>query len=267
MKEKIGLIAGGGDLPFEFLKSAKLKKKEIIIFSILNETNKGIEKFGFLTYWVSILELSKIIRLIKKENIKKIIFLGYIKHTNLLKNIKFDFLTLKLLAKLKDKRASTIMKAIIDEFKKNNIKILPSTYCLEHLLPDKGFLGKKKFDDKTLKDIEFGYKIAKKIADCDIGQTIVIKNRIVVAVEAQEGTDMCIKRGAKIAGKNFIVIKAARTSQDLRYDVPVIGEKTLKLIKESGGAGLVVEAKKTLILNKNETIKKADKLNLFVYAI
>lgn len=267
MKERIGLIAGGGELPFEFLKSALLKKKEIIIFAVINETAESIEKFGFKTYWISIFELGKILKIIKKSEIKKIVFLGYIKHTNLLKNLRFDFLTIKLLSKMKDRKAVTVMSAIINEFKKNDIEVLPSTYCIEHLLAGKGFLGKKKVKGELFKDIEFGYKIAKKIADYDIGQTIIVKNRIVVAVEAQEGTDMCIKRGAQIAGKNFIVVKVSRTKQDLRYDIPVIGEKTIELIKNKGGAGIVIQANKTLILNKEKTIEMANKLNLFIYAI
>ncbi len=266
MKEKIGLIAGGGKLPFEILKNSKLKKNNIVVFAILNETDKNIEKFRFPTFWISILELGKIIKILKKENIKKVIFSEYVKHSNLLKNIRFDFATMKLLATVKDRKAATIMKAIIEELRKNKIKVLPSTYCIENLLAEKGFSGKKKFSDRIKKDIEFGYKIAKKIADYDIGQTIVVKNNIVVAVEAQEGTDMCIKRGAKIAGKDFIVIKVARTNQDFRYDVPVLGEKTINLIKKFKGAGIVIESGKTLILNKEKVIQKADKSNLFIYA-
>jgi len=267
MNEKIGLIAGGGQLPNEFLKSAKIKKKEIIIFALQNEADKNLEKYGFSIYWIGLFELSKILKLIKKEKIKKIIFLGYIRHTNLLKNLKFDFKTLNLLLRVKDKRAVTIMQAIIDEFKKNNVTVLPTTYLLSHLLAEKGFLGKVKVNDKIKKDINFGYAIAKKIADLDIGQTVIVKNNIVVAVEAQEGTDECIIRGAKIAGNDFIVIKVARTKQDFRYDVPVMGEKTINLIKRYNGKGIVIEAKKTFILNKKNVIKKADASNIFIYAI
>lgn len=128
-------------------------------------------------------------------------------------------------------------------------------------------MGNVKINDKIKKDITFGYAIAKRIADMDIGQTVIVKNNIVVAVEAQEGTDKCIIRGAKIAGRDFIVIKVARTKQDFRYDVPVVGEKTINLIKRYKGSGIVIEAKKTFILNKENVIKKANNSNIFIYAI
>jgi DUF1009 family protein len=193
--------------------------------------------------------------------------LGYVKHSNLLKNIKFDLRTLKVLLRTKDKRASNILKSVIKELKSEGITILDSRFLLSSLLPDCGFLTKKRIEKKYIDDILFGYKIAKKIAGVDIGQTVVIKNKVIIAVEALEGTDECIKRAAQLAGRGFVVVKVARPKQDMRFDIPVIGFQTINLLKKYKSAGIAIEAGKTFLLNKEKLIQLADKNNIFIYGI
>ncbi len=265
MNNKIGLLAGQGSLPVEFLKQAKKRKLEVIIFTIAGEAGKEIEKCGYKIYRLKMTQLGKILKILKKENIKQLIMLGYVRHTNLLKKIKFDLKTLLVVLRAKDLRAVSILNEVIKEFEKNGIKILPSTYLMEESIAKSGWCTRAKPSRTDLKNIKLGFSIARMIASLDIGQTVIVKNGIIVAVEAQEGTDECIKRGAKIAGKDFIAVKTARKSQDIRYDIPSIGTRTIKLLKACGGKGIAVEAGKTFLIEKDKLTGLADKGKIFIY--
>jgi DUF1009 family protein len=265
LNNKIGLLAGKGTLPHVFLKQAKKKNLEVVIFTISGEADKSIERYGYRIYALKITQLGGILKILKKEAIKNLIMLGYVRHTNLLKKIKFDFKSLLVLLRAKDLRAASLIREIIREFEKNGIKIMPSTYLMEDSIAKSGPCTRSRPSGKEMKNIKFGFSIARKIASLDIGQTVIVKNGIIVAVEAQEGTDECIIRGAKIAGKDFIAVKTARKSQDLRYDIPTIGETTVSLVKKYGGKGIAVEAGKTFLIEKEKLINFADKEKVFIY--
>ncbi len=161
-----------------------------------------------------------------------------------------------------DKRPKALMESAINEFKKDGIEAIPSTYLMDEVLAGPGFLTRIKPD---LKELKAGIDITRALAGLDVGQTTVVCSGMIWAAEAMEGTDNCIKRGGRLAKKGFTVIKMARPKQDLRYDVPAVGLKTLKLIKSLGGRGIVVEAGKTFLLNKDELLRYADTHNLFIY--
>jgi len=260
-----GLIAGGGSLPLQFLKSAKKNNAPVIVFGVTGETGNAVKKAAKEYYEANITALSSIIKKCKAMGIRQVLFLGYVRHTVLFKSIKFDLRTIKVLSGLKDFTAVSVMSGIIKEFEKEGIKVLSSDYMMEDTLAAKGYISRKKPDKKQMADILFGFKTAKKIAAMDAGQTVVIKKGGIIALEAQEGTDNCIIRGGKIAGPGFVVVKTARPSQDMRYDVPVIGLKTLAAVKAYNGAGIAVEAKKTFILEPEKIKQYADKNNLFIY--
>ncbi|MCX7698301.1 MAG: UDP-2,3-diacylglucosamine diphosphatase LpxI [Candidatus Goldbacteria bacterium] len=265
--KRIGLIAGGGELPFLFLKKAREKNIDVVLFSIHGETDNRLHKLVEKKYDIKLTALSDIIKSCKKEKIKKIILLGYVRHSNLIKNIKFDLRTLKVLLRVKDKRASSILKSAIKELKTEGIDVIDSRFLLSDIISGTGFLTKTKAIKKHLEDIFFGYKIAKKIAAADIGQTVVIKNKVVISVEAIEGTDECIKRGAKLAGAGFVVVKVARPNQDMRFDIPVIGIKTIKILKKYNAAGIAIEAGKTFLLDKEKLLRIANKNKIFIYGM
>ncbi len=265
--KKICLLAGEGALPYCFLKKAKEKKIEVILIQIKGQENLRLSKIAYKSYIVKITALSDIINICKREKTNKIIMLGYIRHSNLLKNIKFDLRTLKVLLKAKDRRAVSVLKGAIDELKKEGIDVIDSRFLLTDILAARGVLTKKRPERKYLDDIAFGYKIAKELADMDIGQTVLIKNKIVIAVEAMEGTDECIKRGAKLAGPGFVVVKVSRPKQDMRFDIPVIGLKTINLLKKYRAAGIAIESGKTFLLGRDKLIDIADKNNMFVYGM
>jgi DUF1009 family protein len=190
---------------------------------------------------------------------------GQVKHTKLF-SVKPDFKAIALLARLKSKTADSILSAVCDEFKKDGIEFLPSDIYLSDFIAKKGNLTKIKPTKEQNEDIGFGAKIAKEIAKLDIGQTVCIKDKSIIAVEAMEGTDECIKRAGKITDK-FTVVKVARPNQNMRFDIPVIGLKTVETLKESKVSVLAVESGKTLILEIDEVLKKADENKICIVGI
>ena len=264
---KIGLIAGKSDLPIEFAKSVKSNSKELVIFAIKSITDKQIEKYG-KTYWINFGEAQKLIDLMHKEKVTHFVMLGKIEHHLLIFSFfKLDKRAKEFLSKLKDKKAKTILEGVINELESEGFKALDPTPYLGSLLVNEGLLNNIPLEEKYKKDVDFGIKIAKQIAQLDIGQTVVVKDQIVIAVEGIEGTDKCIERAGKLGGEELVVCKCARKNQDMRYDVPVIGEKTLESMKKAKAKVLAVEAGKTYLVNKEAFIKKADKLGISVIGV
>jgi len=261
----IGLIAGNGNFPLIFIKQAKKSGESVTAIALFDETDKSIEQLADKTYWISVGQLSKLIDILKKENIRKCVMAGQVKHTKLF-SVKPDLRAIALLAKLKSKTADAILSAICDEFQKEGIDFIPSNTYLSRFMPRPGVLTKIKPDKAQKSDIEFGYELAKNVAGLDIGQTVCVKDKSIVAVEAMEGTDRCIKRAGEVT-KNFTVVKVARPRQDMRFDIPVIGIKTVETLKEAGAAVLAVESEKTLLLEMDEVIKSADENGISIVAV
>jgi DUF1009 family protein len=260
--DKLALLAGGGELPLVFLKRAAASGQEVLVFEIRGEGNPGLRKFNNRVVTVDPVNIEQLMKTTSAEGIKHIMFLGYVRPASLLKNFRFDARTVKAFISLKDKSTKSLMKSVMAEFEKEGAKAIPTTYLMDDVLAKEGFYTSAKTGIKALKNV---IDIARKLAGLEIGQTIVAGSGMIWAVEAMEGTDNCIRRGGKLAKKGFTVIKMARPNQDFRYDVPVAGLRTVKLIKSLGGNGLVVEAGRTFLLDKDAMIKFADKHNLFVY--
>lgn len=264
---KIGLIAGWGELPLTFAKTAYEKKDDLVIIAIKSSASREIEKYG-KTLWFSFTEPQKIIDRLKKEGVNKLVMLGKIEHKSILFHIhKFDERAKKFLSSLKDKRAKSILHSIIKELENEGFEFIDPTPYLSSLLVEEGFLVNNIEDESIKKDIQFGMKIAKEIAELDIGQTVVVKDGVVIAVEGVEGTDKCIIRAGELAGEGTVVCKAARKNQDMRYDVPVIGLLTLESMKKAKAKVLAVEAGKTYILDREKFIKKAKDYGISVLGV
>jgi len=264
---KIGLIAGSGELPKAFAKSAYQNNEDLTIIAIKSSADKELERYG-KTHWFSFTEAQKIIDFLKKENIQNLVMLGKIEHSSILFHFhKLDHRAKTFLSKLKDKRAKSILHSIIQELESEGFKFIDPTPYLKELLIPEGFLINPVDDKEVLKDVEFGIKIAKEVADLDIGQTVVVKDGIVIAVEGVEGTDKCILRGGELGGENTVVCKTARSNQDMRYDVPVIGVKTLESMKKAKAKVLAVEANKTFLLEKEKFINRAKEYGITVMSV
>jgi len=267
MVNRIGLLAGNGRFPIIFAESARKKGVEVIAIGINEETSKELEKFVYKIYWLGVGELEKLIGILKEENIRSIVMAGQVRHKLLFdNNIKIDKRMQFLLGGLRNKKTDSIIGAVARLLEFKGIKVLSSITFLSDYLPQKGVLTSKLPDERVLKDIDFGRRIAKAIAGLDIGQSIVVKDMVVLAVESIEGTDEAIRRAERYGKDGIVVIKVTKPRQDMRFDVPVVGPDTIRLLKEVKASCLSIEAKKTLIIDKQETLRLAEEAGISIVA-
>jgi hypothetical protein len=268
MADRIGLIAGNGRFPIIFAQAARKKGVEVIAIGINEETSGELENFVSKIYWLGVGELDRLLKILKEENIRSIVMAGQVRHKLLFdNNIKIDNKMRFLLGGLKNKKTDSIIGAFARLLGLAGIKVLSSITFLSDYLPEKGILTRLLPDERILKDIEFGKLIAKKVAGMDIGQSVVVKDKTVLAVESIEGTDEAIRRGARYGKDGIVVIKVTKPKQDMRFDVPVIGPDTIKLLREVKASCLAIEAEKTLIIDKEETLKLANESNITIIAM
>ncbi len=265
--KKIGLIAGAGELPVEFAKSALNKNKQLVIYGIKGITDRKIQSIA-PTKWLYLGQAQKLIDTMKEDNISDVVMLGKVEHYHLLTSIhRFDNRARKFFSSLIDRRAKSILEAVLKELEKEGFNPIDPSPYLSSLLAPEGLIAGDNPPQHLMEDALFGLKIAKEVAQLDIGQTVVVKDRIVIAVEGLEGTDKCIIRGGELGGEGTVVCKVARKNQDMRYDVPVIGEKTLKSMKKAKAKLLAVEAGKTFIIGNEELKKMASKFHISIIGI
>ncbi len=266
--QKIGVLAGRGIYPFLTVKSAKkCGIQQVCVVGIEGDADPELSTFADHLDWVYAGQLNKAITLFKKRDIEHVIFAGQVKPGRLFKDLKPDFRTVKLLGKLKLKNAESIFSAIANEFLKDNITILPATVFLDDYLAQSGKIGKIKPSKKQYDDIVFGTRIATQISRLDIGQTVIVKNGTVLAVEGFEGTNKAIIRGGQLAGGDAVVVKLAKPDQDMRFDVPCIGLKTIDALIEGKVSVLAVQSEKTLILEKERVINALNKKKISILGI
>ena len=272
--DRIGLIAGNGRFPILFAQVARKNNVSIVAVAFEDETSPEIEQYVEKLYWVSIGQIGKLIKIFKNEQITKAVMAGGITKAKMyspLRNLRFkaDLRTINLWYKTlrKGKKDKTLLGAFADELAKDGIEVQDSTLYVPHLLAQKGCLTKRQPSEKEMADVQFGWDIAKEISRLEIGQCVVVKEHVVVAVEAIEGTDETIKRGGLIGRGNVVAVKVSRPHQDFRFDIPTIGPKTIDTLKEAGVTTLAIEAGKTLVLDKEEMIAGADRENIAIVAL
>jgi UDP-2,3-diacylglucosamine hydrolase len=267
--QRIGLIAGSSEYPILFAKEALKNNVELIIFAFPKITAPEIADLvpEKNIYWVKFGQLDYLFSLLKKEQINYAVFVGKVPQSVIFKAHTFDARTIKLLAKLSNKQTDSLLSTIADEFAKEKIILLDATLYLKSGLADPGAMTNRQPTSEELTDIQFGFKIAKHIAEMDIGQSVVVKNQAVLAIEAIEGTDAAIDRAAQYGGKEIVIVKVSKPKQDIRFDVPIIGKQTIKKMVAVTASVLAIESGTTLILNKPEVIELANKYNLCIYGI
>ncbi|MDO5438392.1 MAG: UDP-2,3-diacylglucosamine diphosphatase LpxI [bacterium] len=267
LENKQCLVAGDGILPVKMAQTAKENGFEVIAISLSSDNCKDLQKYCSKVYSYSPGQVDSIKKTLIEENIKQLTFLGKVSKTMLLKRPKLEPRAIELLRETPKLNDDAIMLKIIEEMEKLGITILDQTIFIKSLMVQKGVMTKLKPTDAQLADIEYGYKTAKQMGQLDIGQSVVMKDRMILAVEAIEGTDKCIKRGAKLARrKGCVVVKVAKPNQDKRFDIPAVGVKTLKTMRKYGANVLALESLETIMVQQNEMIKYADKHNIVIMA-
>lgn len=266
--EKIGLIAGNKKFPLIFAEEAKKKNYYIVAVAIKGDASSKLKNFADKVYWIGLKDYSRVFEIFKSEGITKIVMAGQISpHRLFSKEVAQDAKLKKILSQIKDKRADTIFGAITEELKDSGFELVDSTFLLEDFLPKKGILTKKEPDFNEWEDIYFGLDLAKEIGFLDIGQTVAVKQKAVIAVEALEGTDNLICRAGRIAKCGIIVVKVSKPNQDMRFDIPVVGLNTIKNLIKVKAACLALEAGKTLFIDKAQSIGLADKHGVSIVAV
>ena len=267
LDQKQGLIAGDGLLPVKMAQYAKENGFDVVAISLSADNYNLLKKYCSKVYSFCPGEVQKIDDTLMAEGIKQITFLGKVNKTVLLKRPKFDQRAIDFIKKAIRLNDDKVMLMIIEEFEKIGISILDQTLFIKNLMIPSGVLGKLQPTPEQIEDVNYGYWLAKESGKLDIGQSVVIKDKMIMAVEAIEGTDKCIKRGCKIAKKNARIIKVAKPAQDQRFDIPAIGLRTLRTMKKYKADLIAVEAGETIIVDQEEVVKYANKHNIVIMAV
>ena len=265
---KIGLIAGVGRLPVEFARAARGMGVHVIGVGVLPEVDPELSREASSFEYINIAKLDRIFKALKREQVTEITLLGKINKELVYAHRELpDFRVLKIFTRLKNFSDDTLTLALVEELAAEGISVLDQTELLRPLMPQPGVLSRREPTDSELADMRFGLKMAKQIGGLDIGQTVVVKNRAIMAVEAIEGTDACIRRGGQLGRGGVTVAKSAKPKQDMRFDVPSIGPDTIDSMIEAGAVALVIEAGCTLVVDREGMVAKADQNKISIVSM
>jgi hypothetical protein len=265
----IGLIAGNGTFPFLVLRAARALGHDVVVVAIKDEAFPGLDALaaelgGCRVHWISLGQLGRCIATLREAGVSQAVMAGQVKHVKLFTDVMPDLTLLSVLTRLKSKNTDALLSALASVLEDKGITLMDSTVLLSSLLAGAGPLSARVPNEAMRGDFEFGYRVADGVAGLDVGQTIVVKDRAVVAVEAMEGTDAAIERAGRLAGPGTRVIKVAKPGQDMRFDVPVVGVATIKAMRAAGADGLSIDARRTLVLDGAAFTRAADEADIVV---
>src|ERR1043165_5656657 len=263
---RYGLIAGNGRFPFMVAEGARQVGASLAVVAIREETDPALEREVDSLTWVGIGQLGKMIRFFKSEGVEQAIMAGQVKHVQVFSGAVPDARMLKMLLKLPRRNTTSLIGAVADELASDGIDLIDSTVFVQDQLPSLGNLTNREPNAAERADIDYGLEIAHEMARLDLGQTIVVRGKACVAIEAMEGTDETIKRAGTLVSGRLTVVKVAKPNQDMRFDVPVVGVPTIAAMVEAGATCLCITAGKTLMFDRDEMIRAADKNKISILA-
>lgn len=267
MSENIGLIAGRGQFPLLFAQAARQHGATIIAVGHRGETDPALASLVHDFHWIYVGQLGKIIRIFKAAGVRTAVMAGGIARGRLFKDFRPDLRALNVIRRAGAGQDDRLLRAVAAELEAEGIIMAPSTLFLEELLAGRGQLSRRAPTREELRDVDFGFQVAKELGRLDVGQCVVVRRQVVVALEAVEGTDAAIRRGGQLAGPGTVVVKVSKPGQDLRFDVPAVGLETIRAMQEAQAAVLAIEAGKTLIFNRPEMLAAADQSNIAVWGL
>jgi DUF1009 family protein len=267
MSENIGLIAGKGKFPLLFAQAARSHGVEVVAAAHRGETDPALAALVKELHWVYVGQLGKIIRIFKEAGVHRAVMAGGISRGRLFREFRPDLRALSVVRRAGAGKDDRLLRAVAEELETEGITIAPSTLFLDDLLAPSGQISRRAPSPEELEDMEFGVRVAREIGALDIGQCVVVRRQVVVALEAIEGTDETIRRGGKLAGPGAVVVKVSKPEQDLRFDVPAVGLDTIAAMREVKAAVLAVEAGKTLIFERPEMLQAAAQAKIAVWGI
>jgi len=255
--KKIGIIAGSGTFPLTVARAAREEGYHVVVVAHNGETLPELAAVADEISWIYVGELNRLISVFKEAGVSEAVMAGGIKKVRLFGNAKPDMRTLMLLARVGIKKDDSLLRAVAEELASDGIRIRSATEMLTTLLTPEGLLTARPLTAREEQDVEYGWSLAKDIGRLDIGQCVVIKDRTVLAVESIEGTDETILRGGRHGGEGAVVIKVSKPQQDVRFDLPTVGPKTIEVMIEVGASVLAVEAGRSILLEKKLLLEKA----------
>lgn len=266
-EQPLGIIAGGGQFPALVAKAAKKRGKKVIAVGHKGETLPELLDDVDSLHWVKLGQLGKTIKYLRREGVNEAIFAGTITKTRIFSDVFPDLRGLSLWNKIDNRQDDAVLRAVAGELEREGIKVLESTCFLKHLLFPSGLLTDRKPTPEQMEDVRFGWKVAKEIGRLDIGQCVIVKDKIVLAVEAIEGTDEAISRAGNLSGPGSVVVKVRKPNQDFRFDLPSTGLKTIETLQAAGASVLAVEAGQSLLFDSDKMIKAAEENKIVVMGI
>ena len=267
MSENIGLIAGKGQFPRLFARAARDHGARVIAVAHRHETDPALADLVDEIHWIYVGQLGKMIRIFKDAGVRRAVMAGGITRGRLFREFRPDWRALSVVRRAGAGQDDRLLQAVAAEFESEGITIAPSTLFLDELLAPAGKLSKRTPTKAELQDIDFGFRIAKEIGALDIGQTVVVRRQVVVALEAVEGTDACIRRAGALAGPGTVVVKTSKPNQDLRFDVPAVGLETIQSMTAAQATVLALEAHKTLTFDRDQMLTAANRAKIAVWGV
>jgi UDP-2,3-diacylglucosamine hydrolase len=263
--QRYGIIAGNGRFPLLALQTAQREGHEIVVIAIENEASPDIAEYASRLHWINIGQLGKLIEILKREEISEVMMAGQVKHVSIFSSITPDWRLFKLLMSLQEKNTAALIGGVQSVLHQEGIELVDSTRLLKPFLAAEGVLTKRKPDKDEEADIRYGHRVASVLTSVDIGQSVAISEKACVAVEAMEGTDSMLRRAASLTnGKPLRLIKASRGRAHLLFDVPVAGLTTIETMIETQATALAVDAGRTLLLDKEEMIDRANSAGITI---
>jgi DUF1009 family protein len=265
--QRYGLIAGNGRFPLLALETAKQLGDQVVVVAIEGEAAPEVVNLAAALHWIHVGQLGKLIEILKREGVSEVMMTGQVKHVSIFSNLKPDWKLVKVLAGLREKNTSALIGGVQRALEEEGIQLVDSTRLLKPLLAGCGVLTKRKPTNEEEKDLMYGRRVAHILASVDIGQSVAISEKACVAAEAMEGTDAMLRRAATLAnGRPLRLVKVSHGRGHLLFDVPVVGLSTIETMKETGTTALAIDADRTLLLDKEEMIRRANEAGITIAA-
>jgi UDP-2,3-diacylglucosamine hydrolase len=263
----IGLIAGSGRFPFLFAESARRAGHRVVAAAHVNQTDPALEKVVDACTWVKLGQFGKVVDVLRAAGCTQVVMLGGITKARFFRDAWLDALGVQIVAKLAVKTDDNVLRAIAAALEERGLPVGDPSAFLQDRLAREGVLGRREPTPAQWEDARYGLELARAVGRLDLGQTVVGKDRMAVAVEALEGTDACIRRGGELAREGAVVVKAVKPQQDRRFDLPAVGPDTIDSMEEAGCQVLAVEAGSTLVMDLDEMVRRADRARIAIVGV
>ena len=266
-QEHIGLIAGTGEIPIYFARQAAEKGIRFVAIAFSDDIEKALRPYTEKSYSIGVWKSETILQTLKRENVTSLLMLGKVDKRIVFKPQFPEMRSIRFLKRMFNRDDKSLLEGILLELEEEGILTLSQRDYLPELFPEKGVLTRNQPSEEEMKDVEYGFSLARKMADMEIGQTVVVKNKTAIAIEAVEGTDCALARGCKLSDGQCVAVKVSRTQQDFRFDCPGVGVKTIETLAKGGASVLAIEAGRIMVIGLNEAIEKADKEKISIVAV